>query len=630
MPRLTVTAPDGTKYNVDAPEGATDAEVLTRVRGQWQQDIGKERATAAAGGLMGAAGPLGVSGLETVDPGAVVRGITRGIGGIGQALMDVVGLGSERAAEFGGRIPQIVRDISPENLSSYTSPEEARVSEGVGEMAPAVSLTMIPGLGGVFTGALAAGATGLQDYPSLGERWLHRGIETGAAGLLGGGGSLAFRGGMKLLGAKELDEIGKGLQSEYEKYDPAITKQRQVIVNSVERKRAQWQGFKDEAARTGDSVQPNVEDMQGKIRDAVAGTKGKGSLSKDARELLGDVQRTTGADVAMPSQLTVGGRTFTRDANTGLYVGPTGSLPADVAERIAQASGAGPPNVRYSTLKAMVEKIDGFLADNPAKDAATNALRDVRRVIDSKVADIAKATGATRLEERAQKFFDKNIRAYDNPKVKEFLETSGERPTDKANLAIDIALGDDREAAVALAGLLDKKGMEAVHQGVMQKALAAAADKSGEIDPVKFVRFFEDKPGLGPFKDAKTDNYVKGMSELMKESALRQGESKAPSLSLPRHTEDIGMGSAIWSLLHLHPKTAAASMATAIGAHYVVKPTFDFFNRVLGDGFGRLLLVAASKAPAGSPRAARIYQQIMVRFGGPAAAEATRGAGTSR
>ena len=56
MPTYVVTGPDGKKYRVTAPEGATEADVMARVRGQSSPKQVNPIANVIAGGIEGAAG----------------------------------------------------------------------------------------------------------------------------------------------------------------------------------------------------------------------------------------------------------------------------------------------------------------------------------------------------------------------------------------------------------------------------------------------------------------------------------------------------------------------------------------------------------------------------------------------
>lgn len=104
MPTYVVTAPDGREYEVDAPDGATQEQVLSYAQQNYQQPqddiptlpaVQAELPDPSEGG-----GSLQIAGFDTGIP--LSQGTTRGLAGFGKALVDT-GRGLKQAGTDAAR-----------------------------------------------------------------------------------------------------------------------------------------------------------------------------------------------------------------------------------------------------------------------------------------------------------------------------------------------------------------------------------------------------------------------------------------------------------------------------------------------------------------------------------------------
>lgn len=207
MPRYQVTSPDGKKWEVTAPEGATQDQVIEYAKQQWQMQQEPAPQTAPAqppqgdsvGRQVGLFARSGIKGLA-----GLVSPITDTIGGGANAILN--GLGDTRTPRFQQLVPTVDNLLTKAGLPAPASATERMVGQGV-EMG-AGALGMVRGAQSVankaapmlsdamsrlaaqptaqVVGAAAGGAAG-QHSKDNGDGWLGQLVSTVAGSLLGGG-----------------------------------------------------------------------------------------------------------------------------------------------------------------------------------------------------------------------------------------------------------------------------------------------------------------------------------------------------------------------------------------------------------------------------------------------------------
>lgn len=594
MPKVTVTAPDGTKYDVTAPEGATDADIIGQVRTQWDTDQKKARETESAQELGlsmtgGGGGTLTARGMGELAKGAFREAATK-IGGIDQTVLEGIGwgasvLGFPETSQEAFRRAKAVPGGVERKVESLVGPPTSSIEEQVGGIGGAVAPYLaMPG--GIITQGIIGGAT--EPLKGGEDANLVTRLLGGTLGGLTGGALRGIGAGVgKIINMKGVEDAIKRVVSQAGELDPELTAAKKLTLRELDRLNARHDALTQEALRQGDTMGP--------IDTA------------DARRALGRTMASAvgvkGADKAGMDLLTTTNDTL----------------------QLTRSGGA-----KYSQLRVLQDNLGKYLKENAeSKNPIMGAVREAKSAIDAQI-DAGSGPEVKALEKKAQRFYEKNIsERYGNETVRGIMEETD--PNKKAIKVLDVALGKDPEASGKLADLLGKNGVEGVNRAMMKKALDAATSDKGVIDPVKFVRFFDDKPGFTPFKMDRFDEMVKGFSKFIKSEDLLLGEARIPSLPRPHGTWGlIGTGAAagtaalhlgemIWRQIASGNFTEAAlAVASTAGAGL----SYRYLDKLMTDSFGRHLLIAMNRVPEGSPRWMRLVAQTKARFGGPAAGEA--------
>lgn len=173
MPAYEVTSPDGKTWEVNAPEGATQEQVLAYAKQQWTAQIKEPPAAVKAGGaLKDIPRQLGLTGRYAVE----------GLAGVGDMLSAPIRLG----------LNALGANIKPSAQALGASMDEAGVPQpqGANERVIGDAARLVAGAGGMAGGAQAAarGATGLtqQVLAQLAANPGTQGISAATAGASGG------------------------------------------------------------------------------------------------------------------------------------------------------------------------------------------------------------------------------------------------------------------------------------------------------------------------------------------------------------------------------------------------------------------------------------------------------------
>lgn len=183
MAKFRITGPDGGTYEVTAPDGATEDEVLAYVQRSANQPAASQK------------GPIPAPSLVT-PPLSTGEGLAVGAG----RMIDRLIAGGKQAWQAAtGADPEPLRQQQAFNDAAYRPRQRSNpVSTSLGESLPG-AIASIPFTGGgglpgiMLTGALSAAAPELLAYGTVGER-AERGAKAGAGGAIGAGlGGLAVR-----------------------------------------------------------------------------------------------------------------------------------------------------------------------------------------------------------------------------------------------------------------------------------------------------------------------------------------------------------------------------------------------------------------------------------------------------
>ena len=335
-------------------------------------------------------------------------------------------------------------------------------------------------------------------------------------------------------------------------------------------------------------------------------------------------------DRAPPSPVQISGAAYRWSPEENLYVHQTSGQPLSrkASDQIVFAqTGKIPPAVgemapgltsRYEIkprdLKYTVERLDEYLRPKLKEVSGQTAklreedryLADLKKQLDGILARTETPT-LVRLQQRADAYHATRLKPYEDTRLREWALSD---PVKKAQLPVDVALGEDSRFAEKVAKQLGVRGRAAVEGAVVKKAMDHAFDTATQqIDPVKFLKFISDAPNAKLFFTPDTEKALKGLSQMFKETSLRAGKSPTLDYKIPKQAQYLAGLAAIIGLPY-HP----AQMVGALGAAALVGPAFKKVESLLTDNFGRSLLVAAADAKPGSPRMARILQVINRRF----------------
>lgn len=607
---FTFKGPNGQQIIVNGPDDATPEQAwqLAQTKMEAPVDTRTQKTKEFLKGTLDTA--------EAANPKtAIARGLLKAGAGVVQGGLDLAGSVTGHP-EWGDAFTKFVNDVMPQ----AETPRQ-KAGELIGEAAPMAAFApeSLPGM--IAAGGLS-GASQFQESPRSDDRLVGRGIAAleGASltGLMGAVG----KGVTKIANSRQIQSLLDTARQAYSDADPAIAAQRGTLNQLVDRLHTRYTGMGKQVVEEGNKLGPiNMSDVEQKLRDIAESTGKMLAPDKKAVTILDNATDILAPERNLPDNLVVGGQKFFRDP-TGQYLtkDKVNALPQKIVDAALAGKGVQPaPDIRFGQMQQSIEEMTNYLKRADPNNPATKAVKDARDLLSSKL-DSFKTPTVKTLERKAQSFYEKNLAKYDDPIVKDILEEQD--PLNRANLAIKVALGDNPKKSEVVAGLVGPKGQQAIREGVMSKGLAAAADKDGNINAAKFVKFFDDAKGFEPFQDAQTKLNIGGIQNLLKEDALLHPTDASPSLGHP--SGNLGWLYAGIRLMHGDIKGAGASASAA----FLVRPTVNFVNKMMADEFGQNLLAAASKAVPGSPRAARILEAAVRRFG-PGAAGAASGQTTN-
>src|SRR6185312_10185701 len=560
-------------------------------------------------GMMDALGQ-GTLAQEQAPPSRMTYGLLKGLAGPAQRVTDAASMLPGAAGRAGSRGGEELRQMI-EGIGKTMPPAGTGggLAESAGEMIPSL---LAPG--GAITKGITAGLSQYQPAPEAGDR-LTASAEGGlVGGLVGGAGDLLSKGVSKVLNSKEINRAFAALKDHVSETNMALAPVKGDINASIDLRKGVYRGLVQQNLEMGDSrglIDMAVKGTDKELAD-LAATKVMNPDSK-ATKVLGNVVDKFGPVKGLPKKLTVGGKEFQLDP-AGKYIDPsTGTeLSPRVVGPALEAMGVKTTQgVKYSELRAGVEELDGFLKEaKPGR--STDLVTQARDVLKRRLEE-ATTPEMRRVQMNASRFYDKNLAEFDKPGIREVLTETD--PLTRANKALDIALGGDKEATKTVAKLIPRP--ELVQRAAVHKALDQAFEKkTGQINAQKFFQFFEDHPTIGAnFFEADTKERLGGMRNLLRHDALTHGESAAPSLAHP--TGSFGLAIGLSEIVQGRVKEGLSLTAGSL----VVNPAFKYLEKMMVNKWGRNLLLAANRARPDSPRMAHLVQAMTRRFGAVAGAE---------
>lgn len=655
---ITAIAADGTKH--EFPD-ETDQTVIGRVMKSYAQDH-PSRETTPAAQLLTSTG----QGFEGFTRG-LTKGVVKSVGGLLQGALDMSPsnlaqsaastiTGIPRGASDGNlisqgvnsfediinKMPMVDADLgtmgvpvgAPELMGRAPDPHAMsnEVGEFVGQILPFVmqpetalfSKATIPArlMAGALQGA-TVGAADLQDGASLGDRMLGRAEGAIGGGLLGG--TIGAIGGTI---TKKVNESGlrQGMNTIREwldDTDPALRGVKAKINVPLLKTQAEFEQRSVDLARHQDLLGPiPLKDEEGFLETIANKTTSLKDISEDSlngrvRKVLEKIAPQFIEPETIASR---NGITYER-IGPGKYQlqGTEQVLPSAATKQLLEAAKRKRPlEASYTQIKSAVETLDEQITKSKSSDDAgmRATTLELRNTLQSKL-DAWETPGLRKQTTDLTRWRERNYEPLRDAALKPVFEATDE--VARANAVLKLALGDNESAAAKAAKLIGTQGREAVFRGAVKKAMNGAMDtETGQLDAARFAKFFEDKSGLKPYFDSKSEGLINGMRNLMTDSALRKGESPKVNLThgrLARWGTGAAMLPGFGAMAMGHVGSGVAEMSAVLGAGAVFKGV----EHLLNDTFGRNLLAAAAKAKPGSPRMGRISQTITQRFLTPAA-----------
>lgn len=605
-------------------EGTDSGEKLS-----FDEALQKHGLTAGEGATKVRPGML-PAGIQQLGAG-LSRGMIEGTGGLVQLAGDAIDKLAKTAGmadpELGQTVTNVINEwragnerAFPENMPIIGSTDVKDVGEFIGNILPYVAAPMAAGpravaLGSKLAGragaaattgaaaATAGGAIGATQFaPS--ETPEGRDVErfsnllTGAAGGVAGQavGSAAAMGITKLKNTSAVTKMMEGISEQFEKYDPNLNKIREKVdkqINKVhdtvnERKAAE-DTYGDKLANhlqlddLGEAVSRRIEQINSSV-----------DPNGRVRNILERIQKRVAPESPeVPADLAALGE-------------PSRSQ----ALKLWREAQKPPEPLRYSELRGMGEDIDKYLrgrGDEALTNRQTSLLQQTREEIETELTSIRKQYPDLNSLSKNTKKADRDLAQVMDTDLRNVRDGD---PFERAEALVRIATSGDKELAKKTAGVIGSTGKKEVSNMLVKKALDAATDKEGHLDPARFGKFFQENKGtLKLFMDEEAGTIVKGVENLITEHALRTGRTVADSRGMqyvPRYMLAGGLAATLVDPLGGLSHLAKAGATTA---------AFKLFEHMLRTDIGRNFLAASAQVRPGTPRSARLFDGIAKRFG---------------
>lgn len=148
----------------------------------------------------------------------------------------------------------------------------------------------------------------------------------------------------------------------------------------------------------------------------------------------------------------------------------------------------------------------------------TGALKQLSKVINNKLDDVAESVGGSSKWREANKFYDDAVVRYKKGVLKTAMNE--DNPEKMLDLMIGRGAGfgsDSKDVGNKIYNSLDKTGKGAVRHGMMQKAYGTALDETGNFSPTKYASNLEKmEKRLGVVLNKQDKNLVEGLNKYMR------------------------------------------------------------------------------------------------------------------
>lgn len=410
MPRYEVTAPDGTKYQVDAPEGATEQQAIEYIASQWKPS--EPAAQVPPNAIKNPGGGYAMPSLSPPDQGfwgtlatAAGRSIDKLLAG-----GDQIELGINRVLPINSQIDEDRLDQQQRaNDAAYAGiqrnrPLTSAVGEGLGD-----TMITAPLMGGatlsslIFRGAAGGSLPGLLKYGSPGEK-----AERALGGAVGGaaGGAAAFGLARLLRPLKNWNEVGEDAAKAADRLGYPLTAADRTgnqFLQNVENWMARMPG-------SSNSMQQVRRAQQSAINRAAAKAIGEGGDTLDER-VMGSAQARIGqtldeinsrADLDLTSDSFLQSLFRISDNNKALksFASPGASKVIDDAFALADEGRLGGPE--YARIRSALGKKAADATENEVKDA----YKSIQSILDRAASESLSPEDAIALQAARRQYAD--------------------------------------------------------------------------------------------------------------------------------------------------------------------------------------------------------------------------------
>lgn len=400
MPKFLVTSPDGQKWEIEAPEGATEAQAIEYAK---SQAVAQEQPQQSLGDRVGGA-------VKDTAAG-VMRGFNRAVGTAGDALSKVLPdspMYAKQREQFGAFNAGLERDTLPFKVGDIagqvlvTAPVGGAIAAPLKGVAPALSQSLA-------TGGLRAG--GLTGAKGIGTRMLGGAVTGGSSvGLVSpdqaGTGAVigaATPAALQLLG-RASSAVGGAVRGP--KLDPRV-------IESAK------------AARSVGYVIPPTQVKPSLMNRALEGLSGKITTAQNASARNQPITNELAKKAIGADELTEAGLQAVRDRANASYsaLAEFGSFQADDAYREALGRAAG-AKVLPGIVNKDVDDLVGALSAQSTLDAQ-QTIESIKRLRFEASANKAamdpakKAFGKTQnsIANAMEDLIERNLKAAEQPQL---------------------------------------------------------------------------------------------------------------------------------------------------------------------------------------------------------------------